>query len=469
MNKELVMNFKKGELVRNGLYAGDRFPQHSKESSSTEMTLSWLGGKVAEAVITAKAQPIAEGLLIIDEGGTAQVKVLMAGEKIRQVQSLEPMPGVWPLAGFIMANSVQDEDEMARLIKTPKNAANFLKAADLVRIRLEAILEVVSDSMFITTKGIAMEAQIATKEEPEPQEAICEPLAAPAAAAMVSPVGTSPFSKVERTGVIKRITGWLSLANVRNMFLFGPQGTGKSTAAKVAAVDAGYLPEEIFTDNLYEGIQADHFMGGYVPLENGGFAWKEGSLVRAIKQAQATKAVFIMEEVNFLKAGVAGVLHEALMPVGGSITLENGEVLAFPETFKVIATANPEFSGTKEMNQAFLDRFQRLFDIKEMPKEVLIKRFREKINGLADPDSLTEKCFEIYESIRKKAVDEDRGVLVGPRKFLDWADEIALTKNIEEAAKVTIIPYAAALATRPDEQFASEIMEHIIKIKRAII
>ncbi len=281
---------------------------------------------------------------------------------------------------------------------------------------------------------------------------------------------------IRETGLIRQIAGWLDPENtaVRNIFLFGPQGVGKSLAGIIGAEIAGYAKDEIFVDKFYEGIQADHLVGGYVPLESGGFRWQESKFIAAVKKALATgKALWICEEINFVKAGISGVLHDLLEPVGGCIELENGEKIAVPKTLKVIATCNPAFAGTKEMNPALLDRFQILQPVKELPRDVLTELVKDKFAALGGKPSDTaesaRQCLAVYDVFRKKAQDDGRGIIIGPRMLLNWAGEIVRCRNVMDAAERTILPMAAALPSRPDEDFAKELRDHVLKAKLAIL
>lgn len=246
----------------------------------------------------------------------------------------------------------------------------------------------------------------------------------------------------------------------KHLLIYGPAGTGKSVAARMAAEELGYKDNEIFTDSLNGDLESSHFTGGHEPTEDW-YAFRESKLVEAAKKG----GCYIVNEINFVKSRSVGAFHEVMAPVGGMAALPNGEYVKIADRFMIIATMNPNYAGTVDLNDAFIDRFDRLIEVTEFPIDILKKLLAEKLQSFEKRDILILKMIDIYTELRRFIEQEGNGFLIGVRRMLAWANEIKRTKDFLRAAETTIIPAVCRKPAGGDPEIERFVRDVIMKLK----
>jgi len=226
---------------------------------------------------------------------------------------------------------------------------------------------------------------------------------APARAARLSPADTSAIAEiaarmqasVERVIVGKSDVVRLALVALLcegHILLEDVPGIGKTTLAKALARSLGCSFRRIqFTPDLMPsditGIQ-------YYNQKAGEFVFREGPLI-----AQ----VVLADEINRATPRTQAALLEAMEE--HQLTVE-GETIALPRPFLVLATQNPvELEGTFPLPEAQLDRFLlrlRLGYPDEADEEEILARF-ESANPLDDltPVVTAEELSRLADSLRQ--------------------------------------------------------------------
>jgi MoxR-like ATPase len=238
--------------------------------------------------------------------------------------------------------------------------------------------------------------------------------------------------------------------------LTGPKGTGKSTLAESLAA-ALNLP----VVKIYGGIDvnAEGLLGGktLVPVENRIDAVTEMRLRTAAKQAgvniepilQRLKEVqlrvsfepglllnavlngemVIMEEVNMLQPDVTSLLH-GLLDWSRQLSVPGYKTITAPENFRLVGTINPDYAGTKELNEAFEDRF-RMIEVPYPERNVLLQVLLQE-TGIEK--ELAEVMVDIFERIRGRVENGDLDTRsLSFRRLLRAAEDIKL--EIDEPFK----------------------------------
>jgi len=158
----------------------------------------------------------------------------------------------------------------------------------------------------------------------------------------------------ERTDV-EVVTRALELG--MNVVLKGPPGVGKSFLARyICAQTNRPLYRVTFSETTYREDLLGHLH--LVSSDNGETVteWIDGPLTRAVREG----GVILFDEINAADANTVAALNAVMeQRATRSLTLpQTGEQLTPHEEFRVIATANPGYQGTYELNDAFEDRFR---------------------------------------------------------------------------------------------------------------
>ena len=239
----------------------------------------------------------------------------------------------------------------------------------------------------------------------------------------VAPLGARVLAEVERAIVGKRalLTQILAAALAGgHVLLEDYPGLAKTLIAKSFASALGLEFRRIqFTPDLLPG----DITGSYVyDRQQGRFELRKGPIFANI---------ILADEINRASPKTQSALLEAMQE--GQVTLE-GETMALPDPFIVLATQNPiEYEGTFQLPEAQLDRFLMKLSVGypsiEDEQEILRRRrarredeptveratSRDELLGLraAIEDVHVDRDVERYIVLLVEATRRDRRVAVG--------------------------------------------------------
>lgn len=224
--------------------------------------------------------------------------------------------------------------------------------------------------------------------------------------------------------------------------LIGPKGSGKSTLAETLAAIL-HIP----VNKLFGGVDvnAEYLLGSktLAPSEEGldlvaeaklraaakqagveiadvlerlrgaqlRVAFEPGTLLKAVQEGE----MVVVDEVNMLIPEVTSLLHglldwQKVLSVPGL-----GTVKAHP-SFRLVAAMNHGYSGTKELNEAFQDRF-RSVQVPHLSREALgellardtgcfsdtaarLAELFEKLAARVENGDLSERCLSVRSLVR---------------------------------------------------------------------
>jgi cobaltochelatase CobS len=144
----------------------------------------------------------------------------------------------------------------------------------------------------------------------------------------------------------------------RNVWLFGPAGTGKSSFGEQLAARTG---RPFFLIPCDDTTEAPELVGMTVPYQ-GGVRWQDGVLTSAMR---VPHAIILIDEPTVARAGAIMVLQSVLQSGVLSIK-ETGECVRAAEGVRFLVADNTNgtgggsaegYEGTRRMNRATLDRF----------------------------------------------------------------------------------------------------------------
>jgi MoxR-like ATPase len=222
----------------------------------------------------------------------------------------------------------------------------------------------------------------------------------------------------------------------QNVLLYGPAGTGKTTAAMQYAARTGRPFMRIAFDRTTE--PAD-LKGGRYPSESGGIEWHDGNLTRAFR---VPGMVLLLDEPTLLRSGSLAVLQTALDT--RRLVLDTGEVVhAAPDLF-VITADNTDMTGdatgryidTAPVNLAFSDRFAWRVAVDYLPEA-------KEIDAIAKRTGLHREATKLMVEYATKTRNEaNGGTLTAPvttRRLIAWANGVQGGFESKYAFKISVL------------------------------
>lgn len=208
----------------------------------------------------------------------------------------------------------------------------------------------------------------------------------------------------------------LAIAINKNLacLLIGETGTGKTSIVKEIA----YLRQQPYVRVNMTGFTTPDELIGSKSVKNGATYFEHGIITDAMQRG----AILVIDEINATTPDCLFILH-GLLDEDRRITLPNGEIIEPHKDFRVFATCNPDYEGTKTMNKAFLDRFPIIITIDTLTPVKETKLLQER-TGI---DEVTAKgLVTVATMARKEYIEGKLTIYISTRGLLATAN---LTKN----------------------------------------
>ena len=145
-----------------------------------------------------------------------------------------------------------------------------------------------------------------------------------------------------------------ALANKMNVLIEGPTGPGK-TSACLAFAALHDMPFYSIQSNA--GAEPSQIFGRMVQSEAGIWQFQDGGLTALIRMSHKRPCFLLVNEINFMLAKISTVLFPLLDKRRSVSLVDNrGEVLEAGQLL-IAADMNPDYTGTRQLNEALLNRF----------------------------------------------------------------------------------------------------------------
>jgi nitric oxide reductase NorQ protein len=201
-----------------------------------------------------------------------------------------------------------------------------------------------------------------------------------------------PDSKWAREYINRKIDGRtefdiydVAMQKHENVLIRGHAGSGKTMSVLAYASARGYKYYNI-SSNV--GLEPSHLFGSWVPTEFGTFRWQDGPVTAVVREG----GVLLLNEIDFMPERITTVLFGLLDDRRQIQLLENGgEIIEAHPSLLIVGDHNPNYRGSRPMNQAWKDRFHHKL---EFPYDKSIERklignpalleVAEKLRAMAD-------------------------------------------------------------------------------------
>lgn len=239
-----------------------------------------------------------------------------------------------------------------------------------------------------------------------------------------------------------RFRGWQlpelieSLEIGLHCLLVGPTATGKSLCA-MEAFERTRARKPVFIIEGHESLKEFDLLGGYVPDGAGGFAWRDGVLVQAMRAG----GYLFIDEANRMPTRTLNVLLGVLSG-GAAVLTEHGseEVRAEPGFQVVMAMNLGKGYAVNALDTALLNRFGAVLEFRYLPpreeEELLVAE-----TGIEREISRT--MVKVANETRRLKRNKELSGEITPRGLFAWARKFQAKRagdvlsRLKAAAKVT--------------------------------
>jgi len=206
------------------------------------------------------------------------------------------------------------------------------------------------------------------------------------------------------------------------VLIMGDAGTGKTSLILELARKH---KKKISRWCLNGAVDTDEMFGHYV-LIDGKTVWQDGVIASAVRKGDW----LLLDEVNGAEADILLALHGLMDDSKELVLPSKNEVIKAPDGFRLFATCNIGYAGTKDYNLAFLSRFGVVFELKTPAAD----EEKEYLMALGTKEDNAEKITQVMSELRRSGIDAPFGL----RESCNWAALLNGGLKISEAFKIAV-------------------------------
>lgn len=210
------------------------------------------------------------------------------------------------------------------------------------------------------------------------------------------------------------------------VLLIGETGTGKTSIVRHLA----YITKRPYVRIGMTGFTTPDELIGSKSVKDGETYYEDGIIVDGMRRG----SLLVLDEVNATSPDCMFIVHQ-LLDDDRRITLPNGEVIRPHPEFRVMATMNPEYEGTRGLNKAFLDRFGVSLVIDVLPPDKETELITERASVKAE---VAQTLVTIGTMLRKAYAESKIGTFVSTRALIGIA-KLSKAMPLQQAFSVGLV------------------------------
>jgi midasin len=255
----------------------------------------------------------------------------------------------------------------------------------------------------------------------------------------------------------------LNLARATSMKRFpillqGPTSSGKTSMVEHLAKVSGH---HFIRINNHEHTDLQEYLGLYASDESGRLCYKEGILVRALREGHW----IVLDELNLAPTDVLEALNRLLDDNRELLVPESQEIVKPHPNFMLFATQNPAggYGGRKRLSRAFRNRFLEIH-FEDIPEDELgvILTERTKI-----APSFCTAIVSVYKRLallrQSTRLFEQRNSFVTLRDLFRWA--LRRADDRQQLANHGFMLLAERVRDSVERQAVKSTIEDVFKVK----
>lgn len=209
--------------------------------------------------------------------------------------------------------------------------------------------------------------------------------------------------------------------------LIGETGTGKTSIVRHLA----YLRKQAYVRVNMTGFTTPDDLIGSKSIKDDQTYFEYG----IISDAMLRGAILVLDEINATAPDCLFILH-GLLDEDRRVTLPNGDIITPHKDFRVFATCNPDYEGTRSMNKAFLDRFPIILNVNHLPVDQEIQLIVERTSVDAQ---IAKDLVAMATMARTEYMNSKLTMFVSTRTLLHTARLVTHGVDFKTAYKLTVM------------------------------
>jgi MoxR-like ATPase len=249
-----------------------------------------------------------------------------------------------------------------------------------------------------------------------------------------------------------------------NCLLVGPTATGKSLSA-FEAFERTKTKKPVFVIEGHESLKEFDLLGGYTPDGGGGFVWRDGVLVQAMKIG----GHLFIDEANRMPTRTLNILLGVLSRGAVVLTEHGSEEVKVMRGFQVVMAMNlGKGYSVNTLDTALLNRFSCVLEYRYLPakdeEDLLVKE-----TGI--DTEVANIMVKVANETRRLKRNKELSGEITPRGLFAWTAKFkakkgkAILSRLKVAAKVTWMHQVAG--TDADGYLREDTMNQLLDLIEA--